>query len=377
MVVDLRFLFCLVKFFFFFLILAIYMASTSPNHQNHEEGSHHQHHERNAAERNYSDINFRAYLASTFFLVALRCSLLHPLYMIVARKQICSVTGKKGFLQIAREMHRTEGGMYKAFTQGLVMMTTGMAVSETTFNGVYEFSRYYLEDSWKLSLSSATAGGAWMGDWSSRILFSPFNVVAIRQMTYNCPNVTHHALEFKNNSAIHMIKESYRVAGFRSFFSGMGLVLCVGSFNSSVFFTAYVNSKKIAYSTFGPWLEQFENDMADHNNFQRDHRFLSHFPSSWTSSSDNFVLNSGASLVGSSLASVIVNPYYVLLGKVQSGVAKNVREAISLVMKGPGGAKVLFRGAAANAAATMFDCWLASSTYELAMKVGMEVTLEE
>lgn len=343
----------------------------------HQQHDHPHHNERNAAERNYSDINFKAYLGSTFLLVALRCSLLHPIYMIVARKQICSATGKKGFLEIAREMRQTEGGIYRAFSQGLVMMTTGMAVSETTFNGVYEFGRYYFEDCWKLSLSSATAGGAWMGDWASRILFSPFNVVAIRQMTYNCPNVTHHSLEFKNNSAMHMIKESYRVAGVRSFFSGMGLVLCVGSFNSSVFYTAYVNSKKVAYASFGPWFEQYESDMADHNNYDRNHKYLSHLPSSWTSSTDNFILNSGASLVGSSLASIIVNPYYVLLGKVQSGVAKNVREAVSLVMKSPGGARNLFRGATANAAATMFDCWLASSTYELAMKVGMEVSLED
>jgi hypothetical protein len=256
------------------------------------------------------------------------------------------------------------------------MMTTGMAVSETTFNGVYEFGRFYLEDKFKISTSAATAGGAWMGDWYSRFFFSPFNVIAIRQMTYNCPNVAHHELNFKNNSALHMIKESYRVAGFRSFFSGIGLVLCVGSFNSSVFFTAYVNSKKVAYSTFGPYFERFENDMAGKNNFQRSHRILSHLPTSWTSSTDNFILNSGASLVGSSLASVLLNPYFLLLGKVQSGVAKNVREAIRIVMKSPGGPKVLFRGAGANAAATVFDCWLASQTYELAMKFGMEVRME-
>lgn len=345
------------------------MTNQLDHHQQHDL----QQHEKNAAERNYSDINFQTYLLSTFGLCAIRCAILHPLFIVVARKQICSETGKKSFLQIVREMRVREGGAVRAFTQGMFMMTAGMAVSETTFNGAYEFGRFYLQDSLQFSMSSSTAGGAWVADWASRILFSPFNVVAIRQMTYNCSGVSHHTLKFQNNTARHIVQESFRMSGFRSFFSGIGLVLCVGSFNSSVFFTAYVTSKSLAYSNFGPWFADHDKRVAAMEKPTFADRVVAFLPASCSCSKDNFLLNSGASFIGSSLASILVNPYYVVLGKVQSGVAKNTKEAVQMVLKSPGGPRNFFRGALSGAAATMFDCWLASSTYEMAMKLGMNV----
>ena len=102
------------------------MTSSIDHHKQHEQQQHDAHPEqqKNAAERNYSDINFQTYLLSTFGLCAIRCAILHPLYIIVARKQICSVTGKKPFLEIVRDMRIQEGGTVKAFTQGMLMVTT-------------------------------------------------------------------------------------------------------------------------------------------------------------------------------------------------------------------------------------------------------------
>lgn len=364
----------------------------------------------NAAERNYADIDFKTYLFSTFALCTVRSIILHPLFIIVTRKQVCSDTVSKSFFQMGKSLVRDEGGIVKGLTQGMLAMVAGSAISETVQNAVFEYGRYSLGQTEHVSsTATAAAGAGWVADWSSRIVFSPFNVIAVRQMTFNCHERTppptaeeltanRKKLYFQNNKTGHMIRESYRSNGVKSFFGGIGFNLFVGSFTSSIFFAVYLKSKEVAYSRFGDVFREIEEErrliLLEQQQYQNHHvtgsnhneinnintndteqrtvrrRWYHRLPKSFTCSTDNFVLNSSASIFASLASSFLANPYFVLLGKVQIGKADNIRHAFKLVMM-ERGVKGFFRGAMAGTFATIFENFLASTTYELAMKFGV------
>ena len=328
----------------------------------------------NAADRNFADIDFQQYCLQTFVLTGARSVVLHPLFIVTTRKQVCSASGSKTFLQIVRLLREKEGGAMRGLSQGVIAMALGMAVSETFFNAVYEYTRYALEQRAGLPLTTATAAGAWIGDWGSRVVFSPFNVICVRQIMFNSPSAEGASVRLEHNGLRHVVRRSFQSGGLRSFYSGIGLVLVFGSLTSSIFFATYVHSKKLLYGAFTPWLQQMEEQrrreqiqlLQEHPHGRLPHAPGWRLPDAFYDSTDNFVLNSTSSLLASCLAATVVNPYLVVLGKVQAGVSGSAREAFRQVMV-QSGWRGFFRGAVASTFATIFDSWLTSTTYEYAM----------
>lgn len=312
----------------------------------------------NAAQRNFSHVDFSTFMFMSAAQCAFRTVLLHPQYVIATRMQVCSVTAQMSMVQAFRDLYRRDGLV--AFSRGIGATTIGCVLWEIYSNATFEYGRYTLEHEKGLSQPMATAVAAWSSDWGSRFIYSPFYVVSIAQMSMTCPSVRQQScVRLRHAGTTHIIRQFYNYGGVKAFFSGLPFALIAGSCTGTVFYSAYMHAKIALYGRFGPYLEA------------REKRQQPNAKSSWMlDSKDNVVLNTTASVSASLIASCLLTPYYSVLYRVQSGVHKTARNAISSIYH-TRGMRGFLGGFSACCVSTTLDQYLSTLTYESAMSSGV------
>jgi hypothetical protein len=304
--------------------------------------------ETSSVNRTYEDLHFGRYLALVGGSCALRLLVQHPATLIIARKQACDVAARMSAVDVARQLFRKEG--VTGFTAGMAVFLTGSALSEMIYLGLYEFSRA------KLPLDGEASRDLWagyMGDFSSRFIYTPALVVASRQMVASTATHAAAAAPAAGRGARAVVRAAYRSGGAKALFAGLGASIVVGSLSTGCWWVIYQQLKLACYALL-PTAEgrRLEDRFPGAPRWLTDHR-------------DNFVANSAASIVASAGVALAFYPFYVVRTRLQVSNGASFRRVIADIVRtqGPRG---FMRGATLNLASCTFDGWLASNCYELA-----------
>lgn len=364
--------------------------------------------------RSYSHLDCFTFMASTFFLCALRTIVQQPLNIALIRKQSAPAFQSQSTTTILRHIFLHEGGM-RGILRGMPALTLGCASSEVVYLGLLEYGREQLP--FKSEGTRAALAG-YLSDGACRLLHIPLSIVAYRQMSQgmefgavgasSLSGPSHYSAAGKATcsssvttvkqpilNSFRTLQQMYSERGLRTVYAGLGTTLVVGSQWSAVWWPLYGTIKEKLYHYATPMLHELPPNKAakqssltspsslsslrwsststpttqscstENRSGESTTRLWAWIPRSFTDPVDNAVVSTIASAITSASTAIIFNPFLVIRTNLQvqpSASLWSVSKSIYLQR----GFRGFYSGLYLSMMTCVLDGTLASLSYEYA-----------
>jgi hypothetical protein len=313
-----------------------------------------------AVNRDISHVDMTKWMGLIGISAFARYVTVHPFAFVMARER--THREHSNTLSILREAYK-DGGVRVIF-RGVGASAGGNAFGETAYVGAFEYLRK------KLPFANKVTRDAWAGfiaDVTNVLMAAPFDVIAARQITAGSGISSN----IKYEPVHKMGRTMYRQGGPRALFAGTSANLAYSP-SSALWWPLYEWSKAVLYAVLHPPLLRYKDSYV-----------ASFFPRALFDEGDNALLNGGAGVIASVVATTVYCPVLVVRTRLQVASAYlNIPPGSSKVLHickdllRNEGWKGFFKGVQVNAACAVVEGIMFSQLYEVTKRL-CDVTIDD